>query len=305
MEKIIEVDSLVKIYKTLTAVKGISFFVNKGEIFGLLGPNGAGKTTTLEIMEGLKKQTSGFVKILGLDNLKQTDEVKKKIGIQLQESGFLPNLTVRELLELFASLYQQHEDLDQLLQVTNLTAKQNEYADSLSGGQKQRLSLALALCHKPEIIFLDEPTTGLDPQARRNLWQMIKEINQKGTTVVLTTHYMEEAEYLCHRVGIIDEGKILEIDEPAKLIDNLSKTTQVSFLTDKKLEETFLTSLPDVTKVYNNFPKIVLEINSLTFVGDIAKKLKESKIPFFGFTVKTASLEDVYLDLTGKEFEDA
>lgn len=303
MEKVILVENLVKTYKTIEAVKGISFFVEKGEIFGLLGPNGAGKTTTLEIIESLKQQTSGRIEVLGFDNIRQTSEIKKQIGVQLQESGFLHNLTCQELLKLFASFYGLKIDPKNILASLDLEEKLNSFPKDLSGGQKQKFSIALALVNNPEILFLDEPTTGLDPSARRNLWELIKQINSQGITIVLTTHYMEEAEYLCHRVGIMDNGKILEIDEPAKLIDNISKTTQVSFLTSNKIPDDILRLLPNVEKIYNNFPKIILELNSLDRVGQIPKILKQHNIAFFGFTLKTASLEDVYLDLTGKEYE--
>lgn len=304
MENVIKVENLVKTYKNLTAVKGISFNVQKGEIFGLLGPNGAGKTTTLEIIEGIKKQTSGKVEVLGLDNISQITKIKTKIGIQLQESGYLQNLTCKELLNLFASFYNLSVNPKEILATLNLEEKLEAYPKELSGGQRQRFSIALALVNKPQILFLDEPTTGLDPKARRDLWQLIKSINASGITIIMTTHYMEEAEFLCHRVGIMDNGKILQIDEPAKLIDNLSKTTQISFLTNQKISDEVLKLIPNVEKIYNHFPKIILEINSLDSVGLIPKILKQNQVAFFGFTLKTASLEDVYLDLTGKEYED-
>lgn len=305
MLNVIEVANLQKTYSSGTkAVQGVSFSVKQGEIFGLLGPNGAGKTTTLEIIEGLKKQTSGKVEVLGFDNLKQNKEIKNRIGVQLQESGFLHNLKCGELLKLFGSFYKADVNPKDILRSLDLEEKVNSFPKDLSGGQKQRFSIALALVNKPEVLFLDEPTTGLDPSARRNLWKLIKEINAKGITIVLTTHYMEEAEYLCHRVGIMDNGKILEINEPAKLIDNLSKTTQVSFLTSEEIREEVLKQLPDVEKIYNHFPKVILELNSLDRVGHIPRILKNNNVAFFGFTLKTASLEDVYLDLTGKEYEE-
>lgn len=310
MPKVIEVKNLVKTYKkgrkgeeTFRAVDNVSFSVEKGEIFGLLGPNGAGKTTTLEIIEGLKKQDSGTVKILGFDNLEQTLEIKKRIGVQLQESDYLPNLTLGELLNLFASFYRhENTDIKWLLKLVDLENKEHAYVKDLSGGQRQRFTIATAMAGSPEIVFLDEPTTGLDPSARRSLWQLVKNINSQGITVILTTHYMEEAEFLCHRVGIMDQGKILEIDEPAKLIDNLSQTSQISFLTDTTVDEAIFYQAPGVTKVFHHAPKTILEINSLNHIGEIVELLRTHRIKFSGFTVKTASLEDVYLDLTGKEF---
>ncbi len=310
MPNVIEVKNLVKSYRkgrrgkeSFRAVDGVSFSVEKGEIFGLLGPNGAGKTTTLEILEGLKKQDSGEVKVLGLDNLKNTNEIKKRIGVQLQESGYLPNLTLGELLDLFSSFYNQHTDKQWLLKLVDLAEKEHAYVKDLSGGQRQRFTLATTMVNSPEIVFLDEPTTGLDPSARRALWKLVKNINSQGITVILTTHYMEEAEFLCHRVGIMDQGKILEIDEPAKLIDNLSQTSQISFLTDVAVDEAVFYQAQGVTKVYNHYPKVILEIDSLNQIGQIVELLRGHRIKFSGFTVKTASLEDVYLDLTGKEYE--
>jgi ABC-2 type transport system ATP-binding protein len=303
MNQVIEVSNLVKTYKTTQAIKGTSFFVEKGEIFGILGPNGAGKTTTLEIIECLKPQTSGEVMVLGLDNLKQPEGIKKRIGVQLQSSEYLPYLTLGELLDLFASFYGRKADRKQLLGLVDLQEKENELVKNLSGGQKQRFTIATSLVNQPEILFLDEPTTGLDPAARRNLWDLVKKINGTGITVVLTTHYMEEAEFLCHRVAIMDQGKILQIDEPQKLIQDLSHTTQVSFLTGKPVDEKLFLNLPEVTKAYAKQPKTILEIKSLDHLGAIIELLKNNHIDFSGFTVKTATLEDVYLRLTGKEFE--
>ncbi|MEK7618138.1 MAG: ABC transporter ATP-binding protein [Patescibacteria group bacterium] len=341
MEKVISVQNLRKTYVlpkkqgVLVALKGINFNVQKGEIFGILGPNGAGKTTTLEIIEGLKKQNEGRVEVLGLDNLTQTDEIKRRIGVQLQESDYLPHLTLNELLNLFRSLYPTvslravlrstggtgvnpeqsfegsprsdalpRDDNKKLLQLVGLEDKANETVKNLSGGQKQRFTLATSLVNNPEILFLDEPTTGLDPAARRNLWSLIKQLNASGLTIVLTTHYMEEAEYLCHRVAIMDRGAILKIDEPKKLIDDLAHTTQISFLVEHKLDEKIFQGFPEIEKIYNDFPKIILEIKSLEHIAKIVEVLKQFKINFSGFTVKTASLEDVYLDLTGKEYQE-
>jgi ABC-2 type transport system ATP-binding protein len=220
-EPIIVVKDLVKKYNDFTAVNGISFEVHEGEIFGLLGPNGAGKTTTLEIIETLRKKTSGQVTVAGLDLDKSPHEIKKIIGVQLQAAGYYPNLNLKQIIELFCGLYNRHTDPMELLDTVNLREKaKNKYKD-LSGGQKQRFSIATTLINQPKIIFLDEPTTGLDPQARRNLWELIKQVRDKGTTVVLTTHYMDEAEELCERVAIIDTGEIKTINTPHQLIDNL------------------------------------------------------------------------------------
>ncbi|MBS1493255.1 MAG: ATP-binding cassette domain-containing protein [Bacteroidetes bacterium] len=251
MSNIIEVKNLVKKYDELVAVDGISFEVKEGEIFGLLGPNGAGKTTTLEIMETLREKTSGEITVCGYSLDKSPNEIKNVIGVQLQAAGYYPNLTLTELLNLFAGLYNVNVNTMDMLNLVDLKEKAKAKFKELSGGQKQRFSIATTLINSPKVIFLDEPTTGLDPQARRNLWDLITDIKNKGTTVMLTTHYMDEAEVLCERVGIIDNGKIITIDTPNNLIDTLIKK---GFKREKK--------------------------------------------------VKEATLEDVFLDLTGKELRE-
>jgi ABC-2 type transport system ATP-binding protein len=251
LSNIIEVKNLVKKYESLTAVDGISFEVKEGEIFGLLGPNGAGKTTTLEIMETLREKTSGDVTVCGLSLDKSPNEIKNVIGVQLQAAGYYPSLTLTELLKLFAGLYNVNVNPLVMLDLVDLREKAKAKFKELSGGQKQRFSIATTLINSPKVIFLDEPTTGLDPQARRNLWDLILEIKSKGTTIMLTTHYMDEAEVLCERVGIIDNGKIITIDTPSNLIDSL-----------------------------------------------IRKGFKRKT------AVKEATLEDVFLDLTGKELRE-
>lgn len=314
MQNVIKVDQLVKAFpaprqlvkngvKTYEAVKGISFEVKQGEIFGILGPNGAGKTTTLEILEGLKKPTSGKLEVLGLDVESHPQEVKKRIGVQLQSSEYLPNLTLIEQINMFAALYDCTVDPLELLGFVGLKDKAYEQVKNLSGGQKQRFTIATSLVNEPKILFLDEPTTGLDPRARRDVWKLVREINTKGITVVLTTHYMEEAEYLCNRVAIMSKGLILTINDPHELINNLSHTTQVSFFTNDPMPENFWANMSEIEKIYSNFPKVILEITSLDHIGVIVSKLKESNIEFSGFVVKTATLEDVYLDLTGHELE--
>jgi ABC-2 type transport system ATP-binding protein len=252
LKPIIEVTNLVKKYDSLIAVDGLSFTVGEGEIFGLLGPNGAGKTTTLEIMETLRQPTSGSVIVDGYDVVQNPNKVKQIIGVQLQSSGYYPNLNLLELIRLFNGLYNQHSDATKLLEKVGLADKARAKVKQLSGGQKQRFSIATTLINHPRIIFLDEPTTGLDPQARRNLWDLIREIRDRGTTVVITTHYMDEAEHLCDRVAIIEKGKIIALDSPDKLIDHL--------------------------------------------VAGGFERIKE---------VKQATLEDVFLHLTGKEWRDS
>lgn len=243
MKKIIEVKNLVKNYGSFNAVKGISFEVYEGEIFGLLGPNGAGKSTTLEIIETLREKTSGEVLVSGFNLDKDANEIKKIIGVQLQTSGYYPGLNLTELIRLFAGLYNRVVDPIELLKTVNLVDKAKAKYKELSGGQKQRFSIATTLINRPKIIFLDEPTTGLDPQARRNLWELVKNIREGGATVIITTHYMEEAEYLCERVAIIDSGKIVAMDTPSKLIDNLLATGFESLKEVKQanLEDVFIT----------------------------------------------------------------
>jgi ABC-2 type transport system ATP-binding protein len=223
MEKscIIKVENLVKNYDKFEAVKGISFEVKEGEIFGLLGPNGAGKTTTLEIMETLRHKTSGKITIGGFDLEKSPNEIKHIIGVQLQAAGYYPNLNLIELIKLFSGLYGIEVNAVDLLSKVSLVDKAKAKYKELSGGQKQRFSIATTLINQPKIIFLDEPTTGLDPQARRNLWDLILEIRETGTTIVLTTHYMDEAEVLCDRIAFIDNGKIIGINSPDQFIDDL------------------------------------------------------------------------------------
>jgi len=222
MPAILEVNNLIKTYPNgVNAVKGISFSVNKGEVFGILGPNGAGKTTTLEMIEGLRPITSGTVLLDGVKTEEQPYLVKQRIGIQLQSSAFFQNLKLTELLEMFADLYGARINAAELLADVGLQDKAGFLVKNLSGGQKQRFSIATTLVNKPVMIFLDEPTTGLDPQARRNLWELIAQIKNRGTTVILTTHYMEEASFLCNRVAIMDDGKIVALDTPDQLIKQL------------------------------------------------------------------------------------
>ncbi len=218
---IISVKDLVKKYDDFTAVQGISFDVYENEIFGLLGPNGAGKTTTLEIIETLREKTSGEILVDGFSVDKDAQQIKQIIGVQLQAAGYYPNLNLVELLELFSGLYGMDIKPMEMLEKVNLQDKAKAKYKALSGGQKQRFSIATTLINNPKIIFLDEPTTGLDPQARRNLWDLITEIRNSGTTVVITTHYMDEAEQLCDRVAFVEHGKIIALDTPDNLIDNL------------------------------------------------------------------------------------
>ncbi len=221
MTTIIEVRDLVKRYGTLTAVDGISFTVERGEVFGMLGPNGAGKTTTIEILEGLRALDGGTVRVAGIDVDHDRYGVKSRIGVQLQATAFLQHLTTREVVDVFAACYEREVDALALLRDVDLADRANVQNQTLSGGQRQRLSIASALVNDPQVLFLDEPTTGLDPQARRHLWELVRRIRDRGTTIVLTTHYMDEAEILCDRVAIMDRGKLLRLDTPPALIRGL------------------------------------------------------------------------------------
>jgi ABC-2 type transport system ATP-binding protein len=220
---IIEVANLHKSYGSVKAVDGISFSLRKNEVFGILGPNGAGKTTTVEILEGLRTPDSGSAMVCGINVVESPQQVKKWIGVQLQASSFFDNLKLTELLDLFASFYGREIDSRALLKQVDLEEKAGSYYPKLSGGQKQRLSIATALVNDPLVLFLDEPTTGLDPQARRNLWDLVRGLRKEGKTIVLTTHYMDEAEELCDRVAVVDRGKIIALDTPQALIEALLK----------------------------------------------------------------------------------
>jgi ABC-2 type transport system ATP-binding protein len=247
-ENIIEIKNLVKTFKDkegkgeVKAVRGISFEVKKGEIFGMLGPNGAGKTTTLEMMEGLRISDSGSIKVAGVDVCKDPRGVKALIGVQLQASAFFDNLNLTELIKMFATLYHVKVDPERVLKEVELNEKSKTLVKNLSGGQKQRFSIASALVNRPQVLFLDEPTTGLDPQARRHLWDLIRDINQKGMTIVITTHYMDEAEELCDRVAVVDQGQIIDIDSPKNLINKLLGRgfSKKKVVQEANLEDVFL-----------------------------------------------------------------
>jgi ABC-2 type transport system ATP-binding protein len=239
---VIHVEDLVKRYGDLVAVDGISFSVRQNEIFGMLGPNGAGKTTTLEILEGLRPPTSGRIRVVGLDVTREPRAVKKRIGVQLQASSFFEHLNLVELLELFGSLYDRKVDALALLRDVELEEKASSEVKKLSGGQKQRFSIAAALVNEPEVLFLDEPTTGLDPQARRHLWELVRKIRARGKTIVITTHYMEEAEVLCDRVAVMDRGRIIAMESPDSLINGLLAKGFTKEVVEKEanLEDVFL-----------------------------------------------------------------
>ena len=304
---VIDVQNLVKNYGEIRAVAGISFQVKTGETFGMLGPNGAGKTTTSEIIEGLRDADSGSVSVLGMDISKVPARIKQRIGIQLQAPSLLPLVSVQEILDLFSSFYERSLPVNDIMELLALTESRKVLVKNLSGGQQQRLSVAMALINDPDIAFLDEPTTGLDPQARRGLWAVIEDMHSKGKTVFLTTHYMEEAERLCDRVAIVDQGQIIAMDSPRKLVEHYFNESAIQFELDPPPPEVVLQSFPGATQVMvsgnevivysSNIPATMSAILKYAEKIDITDKLKN-------LYVREATLEDVFLKLTGRKIRE-
>jgi ABC-2 type transport system ATP-binding protein len=294
----IVVEDVRKAYGDLKAVDGVSLSVAEGEFFGILGPNGAGKTTTLEIIEGLREPDAGTVRLLGQSPWPRSTKLLPRIGVQLQASAFFEKLTAREQLETFASLYgvsaaRAHE----MLELVGLSDKADTREDKLSGGQRQRLSIACALVHDPDVVFLDEPTAALDPQARRNLWDVLRAIQERGKTILYTTHYLDEAEILCDRVAIMDHGRILAMDAPATLVRGLDAPTRV-ILERGSLSAADADALPGADDVAED--GLSLTISTRT-PADVLSALADRRA-LAGLQVRTATLEDVFLDLTGREY---
>jgi ABC-2 type transport system ATP-binding protein len=304
-EPVIRVTDLCKCYGAIRAVDGISFEVGRGEVFGLLGPNGAGKTTTIEILEGLRQPDSGAASVLGMDVLHHAEAIKERIGVQLQTVSLYPRLTVKELLDLFTSFYRHHVPTRNLIDRVDLGERANARSMNLSGGQQQRLSIALALVNDPELIFLDEPTTGLDPQARRSVWDLVKELQGQGKTVMLTTHYMEEAAELCDRVAILDHGHILEMGAVQELIRKRFKERAVFFDTTPDLPLAKLGRLEGVTRAAQEDGQTVLYSRNVPdTIGALLALADKLKVDPHGLGVRQATLEDVFLDLTGRALRD-
>ena len=307
MDTAIRVEGLVKRYGSFTAVDQVSFTVNRGEIFGILGPNGAGKTTTLEVIEGLLAPTEGAVTVLGLDVLKRHNEVKARIGVQLQSSAYFDYLSLKEILSLLGSFYPKRIEPQTLLEQVGLLDKSGSYVKHLSGGQVQRFTVAASLINDPELLFLDEPTTGLDPQARRNIWGLIREIHQRGVTVVLTTHYMEEAEELCDRLAIMDGGSLKAVDTPRNLVGRLQAAYTVKLAMDNPLTEDQMASL-------NGSVEFVQELDGNSYLlrlksgpsslGKVLDEMVRSDINLERLEIAPVTLEDVFLELTGNELRD-
>lgn len=312
VDPIIEARGLVKRYGATVAVGGLDLAVRSGEIFGILGPNGAGKTTTLEMIEGLRPPDAGTVRVAGLDPVKDGDAVRRLIGVQLQSTALFDYLSAAELLELFGGLYGVDASparVTELLCLVGLEEKRKARANALSGGQKQRLAIALALVNRPRIVFLDEPTTGLDPAARRALWRSIREIRAEGTTVVLTTHYMEEAETLCDRVAVMDGGRLVACDTPAALIRDLGLAASIrATVASGRLPDDALETLPALIaaerETIDGRPTLLLQSADAqaTLVGllDVAAR---HGVTLAGLSSAQATLEDVFLSLTGRRLD--
>jgi ABC-2 type transport system ATP-binding protein len=304
-EPIIGVSNLCKCYGDVKAVDGISFTVGRGEVFGMLGPNGAGKTTTIEILEGLREPDSGTVTVFGMDVTKHAPSIKERIGVQLQTVSLYPRLTVTELLDLFSSFYAHHLPTKQLIDAVDLGERARARSMNLSGGQQQRLSIALALVNDPEMIFLDEPTTGLDPQARRSLWDLIKGFQAQGKSVMLTTHYMEEATELCDRVAIMDHGHILEMGTVPELIGRRFKERAVFFDSTPKLPAEQLARLDGVTRAAQEDGQTVLYSRDVAgTIGTLLNLADGLAVEPHNLGIRQATLEDVFLDLTGRALRD-
>ena len=306
---IIDIHGLVKRYGTFTAVDGIDLSVEYDEIFGILGPNGAGKTTTLEMIEGLRVPDEGSIAVDGMDAVRESNRVRPIIGVQLQTTALFEYLSSAELIELFAGLYESDAStakVERLLGMVDLHEKAKSQVNTLSGGQRQRLSIALALVNDPKVVFLDEPTTGLDPGARRELWQMIRDIRADGTTVVLTTHYMEEAEVLCDRVAVMDRGRVIACDTPAALIASLGiEATVRARITGGSMDPAELRSLPAVLAASIDDDRIALQTRDVqsTLIG-LLRLVEARGVTLAEMTSQQSTLEDVFLSLTGRTYDD-
>jgi ABC-2 type transport system ATP-binding protein len=302
---VIVVHDLRKRFGSVQAVDGVDFVVHQGEIFGLLGPNGAGKTTTIEMLEGLQRADTGDLRVLGLDPGRQAPQLKARIGVQLQTSSLYPQLTVAEILGLFGTFYPRALPVRQLLDALDLDEKKDARSKTLSGGQQQRLSVALALVNDPELVFLDEPTTGLDPAARRSLWDLIAGMRSQGKSVLMTTHYMEEAEVLCDRLAIMDHGKVLDMGTVEELVGRRFKERGVRFDSIDRLSDGQLSGLAAVTRVVREGPETVLYTADVpATIGALLSATEALGVDPSNLMVRRATLEDVFLDLTGRALRD-
>ncbi len=305
MSSAVVVKDLTKRYGDLIAVNQLSFAIEEGEIFGILGPNGAGKTTTLEMIEGLRKPDEGNIEVCGLDVTSRTGSAKELIGVQLQTTSLYEHIKVGEAIDLFSGYYRKSVPSVEILQEVSLIEKKNNYVQSLSGGQKQRLALALALVNDPKVLFLDEPTTALDPQARRNIWEIIEGLSRKGKTVILNTHYMEEAERLCERVGIMDHGQIIALDSPANLIVKQNLDSAVEFTSTNGTGREFFEQLPQVTKITQDGQHFILHTRqALGLLTELIHLSEQGNLHMENLSTRSATLEDVFLNLTGRKLRE-
>ena len=295
---IIEVSGLRKAYGSTLAVKDVSFAVDEGEIFGILGPNGAGKTTSVECVSRLRDRDGGSVSVLGLDPKRDRAALRECVGVQLQEGSLRPKLTVGETVDLFASFYPKPADAGELLEMLGLAAKRDAYYKKLSGGQKQRLSIALALIGNPRIAILDELTTGLDPQARRDTWGLIENVRDRGVTVLLVTHFMDEAERLCDRVAVIDHGRVVAIDTPQGLAERQGGGDHMRFRPSRSFEDRILTELPGVNRLEHEGARIVVT-GSGDLLNIVVRALSSEGVEALEVQLESASLEDAFLRLIG------
>ena len=304
-DPVVRVRGLTKRYADVEAVAGIDFDVARGEVFGLLGPNGAGKTTTVEILEGLRVPDAGEVSVLGLDVAKHADALKPRIGVSLQTAALYPKLTVTELIELFRSFYPTARPASELIDALELGERKDARSEVLSGGQRQRLAVALALVNDPELVFLDEPTTGLDPAARRSLWELVRELKAAGRSVLLTTHYMEEAEILCDRIAIMDHGRILEMGTVDELVSKRFKERAVRFDRLEGLAVEELERLPGVASVKAEEDETLLYTRDVgPTIGALLALTESRGLEPANLAIRRATLEDVFLDLTGRALRD-
>ncbi|MEH7440661.1 ABC transporter ATP-binding protein [Neobacillus drentensis] len=302
----VDVKSLLKRYGSHTAVNGVSFQVEKGEVFGLLGPNGAGKTTTIEMLVGLRKPDEGTAALAGFDVKKEVNKVKEVIGVQLQSTSLFELLKVNEILQLYGSFYPSHVNIDELIDEMLLTEKKNARIKGLSGGQKQRLAIALALIHDPQIVFLDEPTTGLDPQARRTLWDIVLRLKDRGKTVILSTHYMDEAHVLCDRIGIMDQGELIALDTPDNLVKKLQSTSTIEFHLSNPPEKELLLNLNGVKDVSIKDTFIQLYTDDLqTALTSLIQASTELLFKIEDLQTRLATLEDVFIHMTGRSIRES
>jgi ABC-2 type transport system ATP-binding protein len=305
MRPVIQVSRVRKTYGQTVAVDEVSFEVNDGEIFGLIGPNGAGKTTTMECIEGVRKPDRGSISVLGLDPVRHAYKLQERIGVQLQQAQLQKRIKVWEAVDLWASLYRKKTgDALHLLDQLGLTDKRDAWFMNLSGGQKQRLFIALALINDPEVVFLDELTTGLDPQSRRAIWDLVRGIRDRGKTVFLTTHLMEEAERLCDRVAIIEHGRIIDIDRPERLVNRHCPERTVVLATDDPMAEERFRSIPGVEAVISADMRFTIRGQGDDLVSEVIRCLSENRIRVTDFRTILPNLEDVFLKLTGRSIRE-